>query len=81
MFLTHQRLQTYKYLADTGSTGSLPITTWFSARGRSVSNVYPLTDGPHAFRDLENNREGRMPKVFLERRVSYGMNRIVEGWR
>ena len=31
-----------------------------------MTNVYPLTEGVHAFRDLENNRDGRMLKVFLE---------------
>ncbi|SDI79678.1 zinc-dependent alcohol dehydrogenase [Propionivibrio dicarboxylicus] len=31
-----------------------------------MTNVYPLADGVQAFRDLENNREGKMLKVFLE---------------
>ena len=31
-----------------------------------MTNVYPLTDGVKAFRDLENNSDGRMLKVFLE---------------
>lgn len=31
-----------------------------------MTNVYPLADGVKAFRDLENNQDGRMLKVFLE---------------
>ena len=31
-----------------------------------MTNVYPLSDGVKAFRDLENNRDGKMLKVFLE---------------
>jgi L-iditol 2-dehydrogenase len=31
-----------------------------------MTNVYPLADGVKAFRDLENNKDGRMLKVFLE---------------
>ena len=31
-----------------------------------MTNVYPLSDGVKAFRDLENNKDGKMLKVFLE---------------
>ena len=31
-----------------------------------MTNVYPLADGAKAFRDLEQNADGRMLKVFLE---------------
>jgi L-iditol 2-dehydrogenase len=31
-----------------------------------MTNVYPLTDGVKAFRDLEQNADGKMLKVFLE---------------
>ena len=31
-----------------------------------MTNVYPLSEGVKAFRDLENNRDGKMLKVFLE---------------
>ena len=31
-----------------------------------MTNVYPLTDGVRAFRDLEKNSDGKMLKVFLE---------------
>ncbi len=31
-----------------------------------MTNVYPLEEGVKAFKDLENNREGKMLKVFLE---------------
>lgn len=31
-----------------------------------MTNVYPLTDGVKAFTDLENNKDGKMLKVFLE---------------
>jgi L-iditol 2-dehydrogenase len=31
-----------------------------------MTNVYPLEDGVQAFKDLENNREGKMLKVMLE---------------
>jgi threonine dehydrogenase-like Zn-dependent dehydrogenase len=31
-----------------------------------MTNTYPLNGGVQAFKDLENNREGRMIKVFLE---------------
>ncbi len=31
-----------------------------------MTNVYPLGDGVKAFKDLENNRDGKMLKVFLE---------------
>ena len=31
-----------------------------------MTNVYPLADGVKAFRDLENNKDGKMLKVFLE---------------
>ena len=31
-----------------------------------MTNVYPLSDGVRAFKDLESNTDGRMLKVFLE---------------
>lgn len=31
-----------------------------------MTNVYPLSEGVKAFKDLENNRDGKMLKVFLE---------------
>ena len=31
-----------------------------------MTNVYPLGDGVKAFKDLENNQDGKMLKVFLE---------------
>jgi L-iditol 2-dehydrogenase len=31
-----------------------------------MTNVYPLSDGVKAFRNLENNKDGKMLKVFLE---------------
>jgi threonine dehydrogenase-like Zn-dependent dehydrogenase len=31
-----------------------------------MTNVYPLHDGVKAFKDLENNQDGKMLKVFLE---------------
>jgi threonine dehydrogenase-like Zn-dependent dehydrogenase len=31
-----------------------------------MTNVYPLADGAQAFRDLEQNADGKMLKVFLE---------------
>ena len=31
-----------------------------------MTNAYPLFEGVKAFRDLENNKEGKMLKVFLE---------------
>jgi threonine dehydrogenase-like Zn-dependent dehydrogenase len=31
-----------------------------------MTNVYPLSEGVKAFHDLENNRDGKMLKVFLE---------------
>ena len=31
-----------------------------------MTNVYPLSDGVKAFRDLENNKDGKMLKAFLE---------------
>ena len=31
-----------------------------------MTNVYPLSDGVKAFTDLENNKDGKMLKVFLE---------------
>jgi threonine dehydrogenase-like Zn-dependent dehydrogenase len=34
--------------------------------GPLMTNVYPLDDGVKAFKDLENNRDGKMLKVFLE---------------
>jgi threonine dehydrogenase-like Zn-dependent dehydrogenase len=35
-----------------------------------MTNVYPLSEGVQAFKDLENNRDGKMQKVFLENQVS-----------
>jgi len=31
-----------------------------------MTNVYPLSDGVRAFKDQENNQDGKMLKVFLE---------------
>ena len=31
-----------------------------------MTDRYPLEDGAKAFKDLENNKEGKMLKVFLE---------------
>ena len=31
-----------------------------------MTNIYPLSDGVQAFKDLEDNAEGKMLKVFLE---------------
>ena len=31
-----------------------------------MTNVYPLTEGVRAFKDQENNKDGKMLKVFLE---------------
>lgn len=35
-----------------------------------MTNVYPLAEGVQAFKDLENNRDGKMQKVFLENQFS-----------
>ena len=35
-----------------------------------MTNVYPLVDGVKAFRDLENNKEGKILKAFLESQAS-----------
>jgi threonine dehydrogenase-like Zn-dependent dehydrogenase len=34
--------------------------------GALMTNTYSLNDGVKAFKDLENNKDGRMLKVFLE---------------
>jgi threonine dehydrogenase-like Zn-dependent dehydrogenase len=35
-----------------------------------MTHVYPLAEAVQAFKDLENNKDGKMQKVFLENQVS-----------
>ena len=47
-------------------------TSWLRRRPRKIdisplmTNVYPLQEGVLAFKDQENNKDGKMLKVFLE---------------